>query len=1247
MPQLSIAEALRSTPITARHFQRGVSRAQNKPEWFGLGDVLAAPFRGAEGAIQGVYGLADTVLLDVLPDWNARFLGSSRTVAGGLVEGVTQFAAGFVPLFGAAGKVGALAKATTGSKIARTAAAGAAADLAVFTGHEERLSNLISEFPALRNPITDYLAADPADSEAEGRFKNVLEGLGVGTFVDALVLGVRSMRAATRAQASGQGPKAVFRAAREAASPEAIDEALGRGSRTPIDPEDPRLLGEPHKIPAKPAGRERIIKDLYADDEAVRYMDEATREAQRRGLAEGVNPRNLTVDELFERGITRFSLNLERFQSEPQGPLQLMRTYEAFIEEFGKKDLASLNPTALEVIDARATTDLLDMANAHESRDSMLRALREDVETSAELVSRKQAWRRAFLDVSTEATRSMREALEAPPEVAAVRFARAKEDLEFLYDMEALIKGMGSESGRDLRAYQIPVRSMEKVLREEGSAIFKRVMDADTKGLTDQLGGVEHLRKQFQKMLDLYGEGGVDGASRLAGTKAGFDSQVGWHMANSLALSTWLSSPRTWVVNAIGPLYTSVMRTQERVLGGLMRADREAVRSGVRQAIELWRNAKDALDIARKDFRTGRQTLLPQNTRLELQRAKRLTEAKAILDAERAGTREPTIWHPSSLGVEPQSFGGQMLRGMDYVVGFPQRVMGSTDSLVKQINYRALTRERLHREGAAKGLTGDALAAHIESRSAILTAQGQAYTLNRIKREGMESARSLGLTGQEAGKHVRDYVLSKKAEIEELTPIADEAIGRALEVSATADLERGTLSHWIQQGTVQHPYLRLVLPFVRTPAQLLVYARRRLDVVGPAAFLLAKKYPAMMPLVQRSKNAFLKDMLSADPMRKADAIGRVTMGTGIAAFFFGLAAAGKVTGKGPSEPNRQRALTDAGVQPYSIRVGDGYVSYTRLDPYATLIGIAADLIEYSQWADTAQQSTAETLAASFVTAMLNPLKERSYLRGLANTLDLINDPERRSQRFFEQFVGSLTPPGVSAFGASFLTAAGDEHMREVRGVLDAMANRVPGISATLEPRRNVFGEPISRIRSVGGEETGGFTDIWLPIAYAEVTDEIVHRELALLRHGFSVPQTTRGGVELIDYRSARGQTAFDRYQELHGQVLVGGRTIKETLRSVVTSLTYQALPVDSDTGLESPRVAIVENVIRQYRDRAFAQMLREYPEVVARYREIGQLRRQRALGRPTPEVEIGVPGLMQGRLPALVAGSNTLNRERF
>lgn len=162
-------------------------------------DVLASPFRGVEGAIQGIYDLADYATGDdLLPDYNERFLGRSQTFVGGLGEGVTQFLTGFIPVAGVAGRIGALTKVGKAGKKALNlkgyAAAGAVADFSVFQAQEQRLSNLIQAFPSLANPVNEYLAADDSDGELEGRFKNTIEGLGIGGLTDSLFMGVKALK---------------------------------------------------------------------------------------------------------------------------------------------------------------------------------------------------------------------------------------------------------------------------------------------------------------------------------------------------------------------------------------------------------------------------------------------------------------------------------------------------------------------------------------------------------------------------------------------------------------------------------------------------------------------------------------------------------------------------------------------------------------------------------------------------------------------------------------------------------------------------------------------------------------------------------------------------------------------------------------------------------------------------------------------------------------------------------------------
>lgn len=114
-------------------------------------------------------------------------VGQPKTLLGSATRGISQFVGGFIPVLKGLKGVQATTKAAQAGKLA---AAGAITDFSVFDPHAERLSNLIQDVPILQNPVNEFLAAQPDDTELEGRLKNALEGLGIeaalgGAFIGA------------------------------------------------------------------------------------------------------------------------------------------------------------------------------------------------------------------------------------------------------------------------------------------------------------------------------------------------------------------------------------------------------------------------------------------------------------------------------------------------------------------------------------------------------------------------------------------------------------------------------------------------------------------------------------------------------------------------------------------------------------------------------------------------------------------------------------------------------------------------------------------------------------------------------------------------------------------------------------------------------------------------------------------------------------------------------------------------------
>lgn len=116
----------------------------------------------------------------------------SGSNTGAAIRGTAQFLAPFL----ATGSVGALQRLSQAGKAGAflaPLARGAIADFAAFDPAQKRLSDLVQEVPALANPVTEFLASDPADSAAEGRFKQALEGAGLGVVTEGLTRGLKAL----------------------------------------------------------------------------------------------------------------------------------------------------------------------------------------------------------------------------------------------------------------------------------------------------------------------------------------------------------------------------------------------------------------------------------------------------------------------------------------------------------------------------------------------------------------------------------------------------------------------------------------------------------------------------------------------------------------------------------------------------------------------------------------------------------------------------------------------------------------------------------------------------------------------------------------------------------------------------------------------------------------------------------------------------------------------------------------------
>lgn len=330
-------------------------------------DVLQAPFKGVANAAKStgelIWDTADFITGDALPNWDPE-LYRSDTIAGGIIQGAANFLTGFIPVFGWLGKAKSVASL---GGVARGAIAGAITDFTVFDAQEGNLSSLIQSYPKLQNPVTEFLSTSDEDTEASGRLKNVLEGLGLGVMTEGLMKGLRGLRKARRVKAETGSAELTNKAlVEEFDGPEVIEDNLPKSTPksnllkdNPLNPDLDAMIAD--LATGSEANLWRKALDRTDSPEEVgALIDAVTRQRLKKGTVKTVEQtRNEAASTLKEVYGKDFEIVLAEFKS------RVGNVDEALARVTVLKDLLEEQaPKALEAIKKATDGDNLSKAEA-------------------------------------------------------------------------------------------------------------------------------------------------------------------------------------------------------------------------------------------------------------------------------------------------------------------------------------------------------------------------------------------------------------------------------------------------------------------------------------------------------------------------------------------------------------------------------------------------------------------------------------------------------------------------------------------------------------------------------------------------------------------------------------------------------------------------------------------------------------------------------------------------------------------
>lgn len=1127
---------------------------------------------------------------------------ASSSPANAVTIGISQFATGLL----GAGKLMAPIKAVQKLKGAGTAGRaayevglGATAGAVVIDPHEERLSNLIEDFPALQNPVTDYLAADPSDSAAEGRFKNALEGIGLDLAIIG-TLGVslrayRAMRGGEIEQAAKEisklqtGSEAQASLHHEAATKQA--EAINRDAfgldfgltprETPAEThtgpsapaESTTQARAPEAAPEPPRGEE--ARSAFEERAAILEYEEglSRTDAERRAAGEtGYRPEdtgraaspsgesNQTGGINPESGLRTTSGLPSPIQEPPRGvaprgPALVDASPEAVakivldteadlkaIAKFGSREAAI---EAGQI--AGRSASRLPWQKLIETPDG----LREFM-TNVEAVTKGQMDTIKGGDVLSDATvnAKVREMAEWYGEDPATLMGELVEAGGAAAQMTARMEAAYLVTNRMFQeTYELAFKLQNGMLDEFGGDAAKAAAElrdrlrlsasilASAQSMRASAGRtMRRFRGQFQlKPEDLAALDRMDSAklAELITSTRGDPkklaqvanptflrrvmNEVNYSLTNSLL---WLYP--THVVNVTSNVVMLLGRPTEKLLGAIAMGPKTGGDLLRRQAITEYTATVAALGDAWQAmveaFKQGDSILSPHNTEF----------------FQGAITQRPLPWKPVG-GIMDLAENAWKAANYRNIVGLPTRTIGAVDEFFKTLRYRAYV-------------------------------QGQAAA----------RAYSLGLAGEDFQRYLR-------AEMEKAI---DPATGQALDKRALREAQiatfqnellAGTAGATIQQARNRHPVLTLILPFVKTPVNVLRYGWK----MTPGFNLLQKEF-----------REAISGKLGEEA--KANALGQMALGMTFMGLAATLALNGRMTGAGPSDTRLQAELRATGWQPYSyvFEGEDGtkrYVPMGRFDPAGMAFATIVNLMDALR--QNPESSEVETGIGATALALAKAFSDRTFLQNMHQALEALTDPEARGERWLGNIAGNAFPLSSALRGLN-----PDPYLREARSFVDTALKNLPGFSATLPPVRDVFGEPVTR-------RIGITTDQKADLVEAEHS-----RILIETGRGIGKPEPDFEGVDLRDVTLESGQNAYDRYQELSGHI-PGQKPLKDHLARLIKSTAYQDMP-DGEAGVTGTRLNALSRTVQEYRQAAKKYLLWENAEI----RPLVQARQRAARG---------------------------------
>ena len=248
-----------------------------------------------------------------------------------------------------------------------------------------------------------------------------------------------------------------------------------------------------------------------------------------------------------------------------------------------------------------------------------------------------------------------------------------------------------------------------------------------------------------------------------------------------------------------------------------------------------------------------------------------------------------------------------------------------------------------------------------------------------------------------------------------------------------------------------------------------------IDKMTSAVYKLrnAPGFKWFIPFVQTPMN-ILKQGIEYSPLglatlprnvNKIEQLGKSMVGSMVFTGAGWLALKNRTTWAVPTSQKEKSAFYAAGMQPYAVRIGNNWVSYSRLGPLAYPIAMAAAIRFYTEQNPKAISDTDLQKTSKVILGIAKFFSDQSYMEGLGDFVNLAEGDVSAATRTIANIPSQLIPlASLQRWVANLIDPIyrKTESQLSLESIIKNLEKGIPFLSKNLEPFTTPFGQPSKR-----------------------------------------------------------------------------------------------------------------------------------------------------------------------------------------